>query len=182
VSGDPLRLALDRNAPEDTADYGGTGNPDTARGPDETYCRNCGRLALDHGPARYSIYGACPPKPAEPSVRDRAAEVLAVAIAAWSDENGQGPHYLCDLDGTPTGLVRTDLSNVIADALAAAGLLAGTSKSKAVPLVVASDEPSQVAPIDPDCRRGKHAACSGRAWDEDADALVLCECSCHRAP
>jgi len=117
VSGDPLRLALDRNAPEDTADYGGTGNPDTARGPDETYCRNCGRLALDHGPARYSIYGACPPKPAEPSVRDRAAEVLHKSPITMDDVSmvlADGAHRL-----TTKGARR------LADALAAAGLLAG---------------------------------------------------------
>ena len=67
---------------------------------------------------------------AEPSVRDRVAEVLAVVIAVWSDERGQGPHYLCDLDGSPTGDVRTSLATEIADALAAAGLLAGEAVSR----------------------------------------------------
>ena len=57
---DPLFLALDRNAPEDTADYGPMGNPDYERGPDETYCRNCDQIALDHTPGRWSIYGVCP--------------------------------------------------------------------------------------------------------------------------
>lgn len=33
--------------------------------------------------------------------------------------------------------------------------------------------------LDPDCRDGKHRACAGGAWDDDADALVSCECPCH---
>jgi len=57
---DPLFLALDRNAPEDTADYGPMGNPDYERGPDETRCWNCDQLALDHSPGRWSFYGVCP--------------------------------------------------------------------------------------------------------------------------
>lgn len=35
------------------------------------------------------------------------------------------------------------------------------------------------ASIDPDCRSGKHATCTGTGWDEDADALTHCECPCH---
>lgn len=33
--------------------------------------------------------------------------------------------------------------------------------------------------LNPDCKGGKHQACSGTAWDETADALVLCDCVCH---
>lgn len=32
----------------------------------------------------------------------------------------------------------------------------------------------------PDCVAGKHAACAGDAWDEAADGLVGCGCTCHR--
>jgi len=35
------------------------------------------------------------------------------------------------------------------------------------------------APRDPDCVQGKHRACSGTAWDEDADQLTGCACPCH---
>lgn len=31
----------------------------------------------------------------------------------------------------------------------------------------------------PDCRVGKHTACSGDAWDEVADRLDSCFCPCH---
>ncbi|RHA38685.1 hypothetical protein [Cellulomonas rhizosphaerae] len=34
-------------------------------------------------------------------------------------------------------------------------------------------------PWGPDCRYGKHTACSGTAWDEHADELVGCGCTCH---
>jgi hypothetical protein len=33
--------------------------------------------------------------------------------------------------------------------------------------------------LNPDCKGGKHQACSGTAWDETVDALVLCDCVCH---
>jgi len=34
--------------------------------------------------------------------------------------------------------------------------------------------------LDPSCRdNNKHKACTGSAWDEDADELVACECLCH---
>lgn len=33
-------------------------------------------------------------------------------------------------------------------------------------------------PISPDCRDGKHRACVGDAWDDDADALTACACDC----
>lgn len=33
--------------------------------------------------------------------------------------------------------------------------------------------------IDPDCRDGKHDACIGRAWDEEADEWVPCGCMHH---
>lgn len=34
-------------------------------------------------------------------------------------------------------------------------------------------------PRNPDCVARKHAACSGDAWDEFADASVTCGCPCH---
>lgn len=34
--------------------------------------------------------------------------------------------------------------------------------------------------MNPDCRAGKHHACSGTAWDEDRDELGTCSCTCHR--
>jgi hypothetical protein len=34
--------------------------------------------------------------------------------------------------------------------------------------------------MNPDCTGGKHDACSGTAWDNDADDLILCGCDCHR--
>lgn len=35
------------------------------------------------------------------------------------------------------------------------------------------------APMDPDCRAGKHRACMGAALDEVSDTVVPCGCSCH---
>lgn len=35
--------------------------------------------------------------------------------------------------------------------------------------------------MNPDCAQGKHVACSGQAWDWDADDLVPCPCPCHTA-
>lgn len=35
-------------------------------------------------------------------------------------------------------------------------------------------------PINPDCLAGKHAACTGDAWDMIADDLTICACTCHR--
>lgn len=32
----------------------------------------------------------------------------------------------------------------------------------------------------PDCAGGKHAACSGDAWDFDQDVPTGCGCSCHQ--
>lgn len=37
------------------------------------------------------------------------------------------------------------------------------------------------AALNPDCRDGKHRACSGTAWDFDADETVACACHCHAA-
>lgn len=53
-------LMRDPDAPRDTADYGPMRDPDHMLGPDETYCLNCGVLALEHTGGRYSIYGVCP--------------------------------------------------------------------------------------------------------------------------
>lgn len=36
--------------------------------------------------------------------------------------------------------------------------------------------------MNPDCVAGKHTACAGDAWDEQADALTSCACSCHVTP
>lgn len=33
--------------------------------------------------------------------------------------------------------------------------------------------------MNPDCRAGKHAACSGDAWDFGADRPMPCGCDCH---
>ncbi|MFD6029817.1 hypothetical protein ACFWE5_03830 [Cellulosimicrobium funkei] len=37
------------------------------------------------------------------------------------------------------------------------------------------------APVNPDCRDGKHRACAGDAWDFDADQPDDCSCTCHAA-
>jgi hypothetical protein len=37
------------------------------------------------------------------------------------------------------------------------------------------------AAMNPDCRDGKHRACSGTAWDDERDELAACPCSCHSA-
>jgi hypothetical protein len=29
----------------------------------------------------------------------------------------------------------------------------------------------------PECRAGKHANCTGEAWDEEADELTTCDCA-----
>jgi hypothetical protein len=105
---------------------------------------------------------------AEPSVRDRAAEVLLA-----HQRYGAGS---CSCEFDKWG---ASFSQHQADALAAAGLLVGTSKSEAVSLAVAADEPTRVAHLNPDCRGGKHAACSGTAWDDDTDQLTGCACDCH---
>lgn len=34
-------------------------------------------------------------------------------------------------------------------------------------------------PLSPDCLAGKHAPCSGDAWDTPRDVLTDCRCSCH---
>lgn len=34
--------------------------------------------------------------------------------------------------------------------------------------------------FNPDCYVSKHAACSGTAWDDDADDLTACTCECHQ--
>lgn len=39
--------------------------------------------------------------------------------------------------------------------------------------------PISAGRLDPDCRAGKHAACLGQAWDEAADRMVPCGCTCH---
>ena len=60
---DRLRAALATPEPtvqEQTADYGPMGDPACETGPDETYCRVCKRLALDHLPSEWSHYGTCP--------------------------------------------------------------------------------------------------------------------------
>ncbi|MCR1983996.1 hypothetical protein NSA53_17330 [Cellulosimicrobium cellulans] len=37
------------------------------------------------------------------------------------------------------------------------------------------------APMNPDCRDGKHRACAGDAWDLDTDQPTACSCTCHTA-
>lgn len=37
------------------------------------------------------------------------------------------------------------------------------------------------APVNPDCRDGKHHACAGDAWDFDTDQPDDCSCTCHAA-
>ena len=36
--------------------------------------------------------------------------------------------------------------------------------------------------MNPDCKAGKHVACSGTAWDDDRDELTSCACPCHITP
>lgn len=33
--------------------------------------------------------------------------------------------------------------------------------------------------MNPDCRDGKHASCSGDGWDETTDQPADCPCNCH---
>lgn len=33
--------------------------------------------------------------------------------------------------------------------------------------------------MNPDCRDGKHDACNGDAWDNEADMPIWCGCWCH---
>lgn len=33
-------------------------------------------------------------------------------------------------------------------------------------------------PVSPDCAQGKHVACSGDAWDDEADGPAACSCNC----
>ena len=34
--------------------------------------------------------------------------------------------------------------------------------------------------MNPDCRDGKHASCSGEGWDLEADEPAPCPCDCHQ--
>ena len=34
--------------------------------------------------------------------------------------------------------------------------------------------------LNPDCAGGKHPACAGDAWNENADTITSCECPCHQ--
>lgn len=36
--------------------------------------------------------------------------------------------------------------------------------------------------MNPDCRDGKHRACDGSGWDEEADQPIRCPCDCHAHP
>jgi len=134
---------------------------------------------------------------AEQSVRDRAAEVVREGLA-----RGLYSEYLDELPYSAA-------ARRIADALAAAGLLAGEVEVETVVIhehqwvsqrtyedgpnrdpqrciggcgqtrVLVTECPEE--PMNPDCRSGnKHKACSGTAWDDDADALTDCSCACHR--
>lgn len=33
--------------------------------------------------------------------------------------------------------------------------------------------------MNPDCRDGKHASCSGDGWDAETDQPAPCPCECH---
>jgi len=35
--------------------------------------------------------------------------------------------------------------------------------------------------VNPDCRDGKHASCSGDGWDLERDQPAACACDCHEA-
>jgi hypothetical protein len=35
--------------------------------------------------------------------------------------------------------------------------------------------------MNPDCRDGKHASCSGDGWDLELDNVIECPCDCHNA-
>lgn len=39
------------------------------------------------------------------------------------------------------------------------------------------EEPGIV--MNPDCRDGKHQACSGQGWDISVEKLIVCPCVCH---
>ena len=43
----------------------------------------------------------------------------------------------------------------------------------------AHERRSAVTRPSPDCRDGKHRACTGEGWDADADTVVGCSCECH---
>jgi hypothetical protein len=34
--------------------------------------------------------------------------------------------------------------------------------------------------MNPDCRDGKHASCSGDGWDFETDMPAACPCDCHK--
>ena len=34
--------------------------------------------------------------------------------------------------------------------------------------------------MNPDCRDGKHASCSGVGWDVEQDEPAPCPCGCHQ--
>ena len=54
-----VNLMLDANNPDDTADYGDP-KSSTGAAAEVTHCFRCRRLAIDHAPGKYSIYGVCP--------------------------------------------------------------------------------------------------------------------------
>lgn len=58
-------------------------------------------------------------------------------------------------------------------------LLAEAFDVDSVP-VLACAEVTPAGPMDPDCRGGKHKACAGSAWDDQADELTACTCPCHQ--
>jgi hypothetical protein len=35
------------------------------------------------------------------------------------------------------------------------------------------------APVSPECAVLRHAACTGDAWSDRLDVLVVCTCACH---
>jgi hypothetical protein len=47
-------------------------------------------------------------------------------------------------------------------------------------IVRAAKHLSSIRPC-PDCEQGKHANCTGEAWDNEADAPTACPCSLNRA-
>jgi hypothetical protein len=100
-------------------------------------------------------------------------EIRFVAAADWTDDarvDVELRKRRMTLTVTEARAFRQELDAAIGEASRAAdGLI-----REVVPLG------ADVAVLSPDCRDGnKHRACVGTAWDDVADELTNCGCSCH---
>lgn len=96
-----------------------------------------------------------------------------VAAADWTDECGVLLR---------TRKRKTELTPAEAVELAGELTEAARAALSAAEQAARHVEPAgfDIVHISPDCRFGnKHAACIGRAWDDDADREVQCDCACH---